>query len=769
MKIIELNIIQFGKFSDLKLSLESGFNLIEGDNESGKSTLQAFIKYVFYGLPRKNPNVLIGERERALSWLGGIAAGSITLESDGKKYRIERSGRMGARGAYNEESRTIDLSDGSEVYRGEVPGELFFGIDSAAYDSVCNIRQLECTSVDGNAVRSAIENILSSGDENTSVKSAQKLLDAERKRLLHKNGKGGSVYEAGVTLEALESEYESACRNEAENIKQTEELERTERQLEAARRSYETSCVKCDLFEDVKRLEKFAELKKLREKGISLAEQRGELTEKYGSDRKAPTHSDVAEIKSASDALKRDAGLLASAKKENEAAETLGSGVEVSRDVEDLLYEFGSAKNVINNLRAKEQKRTRLLIASVVSFILSGVLLVGAISLAVIDWALLAGALTVSFFGIVAVFVGAVLLGKARAAGEAMLDIISRVGDGFSEKDVDQVASVLIDLEGGVSLRRQNAYIRDSAGARLAAAEENHARSLGRARELLSLFDVAYIEGEEAQTLSSLAETLSAYISALDTLDSSINENKVLIRSLSAELERYSEKDIAEKITPEIEDAIRRSSFEELKKERDASLNKINVLNGYKASLERQLGILESSKRAPNEIFPEIERQKKRLSDLKLRLDAIRLASEMLEKSFQKLKSEVTPRIKSESEKNMAHITGGKYSEMFLDEDLALTVLAGGETRPIDALSKGSCDAAYLSVRFALLDVMCGDKKPPLILDESLSQLDDGRASNVISAISHYCDQNAQAILFTCQKRDAALSSKITSFNFIQL
>ena len=92
MRIIEANIIQFGKFKDCTFTFDKGFNIVKGDNESGKSTLLAFIKFALYGVGRKNPNIEVGERERALSWNVGIAAGSLTLEDvDGKKYRIERS------------------------------------------------------------------------------------------------------------------------------------------------------------------------------------------------------------------------------------------------------------------------------------------------------------------------------------------------------------------------------------------------------------------------------------------------------------------------------------------------------------------------------------------------------------------------------------------------------------------------------------------------------------------------------------------------------
>ena len=76
MKIIEINIIQFGKFKDVSFTLDDGFNIVKGDNESGKSTLLGFIKFALYGVGRKNPNIAVGERERALSWNVGIAAGS---------------------------------------------------------------------------------------------------------------------------------------------------------------------------------------------------------------------------------------------------------------------------------------------------------------------------------------------------------------------------------------------------------------------------------------------------------------------------------------------------------------------------------------------------------------------------------------------------------------------------------------------------------------------------------------------------------------------
>ena len=46
-KVLELNA--FGKFQDYRLELPDGIVVLEGDNESGKTTLFHFVLLMFYG------------------------------------------------------------------------------------------------------------------------------------------------------------------------------------------------------------------------------------------------------------------------------------------------------------------------------------------------------------------------------------------------------------------------------------------------------------------------------------------------------------------------------------------------------------------------------------------------------------------------------------------------------------------------------------------------------------------------------------------------
>ena len=91
---------------------------------------------------------------------------------------------------------------------------------------------------------------------------------------------------------------------------------------------------------------------------------------------------------------------------------------------------------------------------------------------------------------------------------------------------------------------------------------------------------------------------------------------------------------------------------------------------------------------------------------------------------------------------------------------MRLSVFVDGATRPIESLSRGSLDAAYFSVRLALLQTLLGNKQPPLYMDECLSQLDDGRATNVLSIISSYA-KDSQCVLLTCQTRDVELAKSV--------
>lgn len=769
MKIIEINIIQFGKFKDRSFRFEEGFNIVKGDNESGKSTLLGFIKFILYGVGRKNPNVAVGERERAISWNVGIAAGSLTIEDvDKKQYRIERNGRESAKGTYSDKVKIIDLENGEEVFAGEIPGEHFLGINAQAYDSMCNIKQLEAVAVGADAVKEVIDNLLSSGDENTSIQSAIKTLDAERRRLLHTNGRGGLVYESELALEKLKSEHRGAVISENEKIKNHDELERVTLALAKAKDEFDVAQRMCDFHDDVLKLQKFDSLSEYKNEAEILEKSSKELDESFYLNVSLASYEYAAKIKSVATSLERSITALDSAKRELEATELALEKIstENSKGFGEIIDEFCNPNAAITHLASKKKKKLSSALFLVIFGVLGAVLLAFA---AVLAFAIsnVAGASTVAFIALVLGVLAAVFYKKYTGAKLEIDSFMKKLGKDYCPKNEEKILADLEDFYDNMSERIRLSNAKESAKFRLGMANDAYIADLSAAHSIAHELEISSPDIELCNFLLAEAEKMNEYLAKRAVLDLQIRENHALTRALTSELERFSEKDIRARITPEIIEKINGVSFEKLKAERDSALYKTNQFNQYKASIERNLASV-GNKRSSFDIFPEIEKESERLYALKLRLDAVKLASETISEASSELKSDITPRIRANAEANLSGVTDGKYKELYINENMGLSIFADGATRSIDSLSKGSLDAAYFSVRLALLQTLLSEKEPPLYMDETLSQLDDGRAENTLKVVSEYA-KGGQCVLFTCQRRDVELARRITYFNLIEL
>ena len=80
MIIKKINIVSFGTLRDFSAELSDGINIISGANESGKSTILAFIRFIFYGLPSRRSEEGVLEHDRALSWQDGACRGQLRRE-----------------------------------------------------------------------------------------------------------------------------------------------------------------------------------------------------------------------------------------------------------------------------------------------------------------------------------------------------------------------------------------------------------------------------------------------------------------------------------------------------------------------------------------------------------------------------------------------------------------------------------------------------------------------------------------------------------------
>ena len=172
MKIERIQITAFGKLDDFELLPKDGINIIEGPNESGKSTIAAFIRFIFYGLSGKAEGE-ISPRERFLSWSKTEASGSLTLSSEKGRFRIERAIVKNARG-FSEHLTVVDLQNGA-ILKNADPAVMF--LDAMPEEVFCRtafVAQSDGSGFDNKKITEAIENILSSADESVNTKKAVK-------------------------------------------------------------------------------------------------------------------------------------------------------------------------------------------------------------------------------------------------------------------------------------------------------------------------------------------------------------------------------------------------------------------------------------------------------------------------------------------------------------------------------------------------------------------------------------------------------------------
>lgn len=90
MQILKCYIENFGKLSDFSIDFKDGCNIICSNNGTGKSTLAAFIRVMFYGFEGERKRKGLNERTFYNPWQGGVYGGQLTFKTKGKTYTIAR-------------------------------------------------------------------------------------------------------------------------------------------------------------------------------------------------------------------------------------------------------------------------------------------------------------------------------------------------------------------------------------------------------------------------------------------------------------------------------------------------------------------------------------------------------------------------------------------------------------------------------------------------------------------------------------------------------
>lgn len=198
----------------------------------------------------------------------------------------------------------------------------------------------------------------------------------------------------------------------------------------------------------------------------------------------------------------------------------------------------------------------------------------------------------------------------------------------------------------------------------------------------------------------------------------------------------------------------------------DKMINQINL----------QSHMLEVEKESTDEKLEELVRIDEKLEEqINIRDELMSLntsfciAKECLEKAYDEIKHNISPRFEENLCNIIFDITDGKYKNISVNDEVGLRVeVESGEYMPVDRLSVGTIDEMYLALRLSTLSEVTTENLP-IILDETFAYFDNNRLKNIMRYLQDQ-NYNNQIIIFTCSNREEnALNELKIEYNLINL
>ena len=258
-------------------------------------------------------------------------------------------------------------------------------------------------------------------------------------------------------------------------------------------------------------------------------------------------------------------------------------------------------------------------------------------------------------------------------------------------------------------------------------------------------------------------------------LNSEINLLEENTRKLAKEIEQEKE-DIVFKFNLEKQDILKKLGININIEEKNKIEKELEYSN--KKIVEYKLE-LNSLKYEENEINnkledfiskeEEYENLQEQLSELEEKNKCILATKDLLEKAYEKMKNNVTPKFTQNLSNIACNISNGKYKKVIFNEEKGLVVeLENGEYISANRLSVGTIDELYLSLRLSMLDEISNEKMP-IILDEAFAYFDDERLKNSLIFLAEQSAEH-QIIILTCSNRERQILDSINiKYNLVEL
>lgn len=734
----ELGLLNFAKFENRTIELHRGINLIFGENERGKSTIVNFIDGIFYGfskdsLARKIRDDLF---EKSRPWGSTLYKGYIILKDEDNEYRISRDFDKDEISIVNTKTGE-DFSFNDKIYlnsRISQPGILFFDINRKIYKSSFFISQRlsQIENEAGEELKNRIDNFSVSEDENIDL---NKVLDKMKEDLYKIGNKRRKTSEIGRITEELD-------KISLEKINYLSLKETYNKSTD----DYKKSKEKLVDLEEKLRGRKIYELENLRK----------ELREIEISD----SNESKCNLTDLEEAIELNKSLGIYSSKLDDLISTDGEKFEVDKDLEDdykkykeinrelfILNENNFSKEIEIISRDIKSINTEI-IKYIIKFISSFIIAIGIIIASIYYKKYFISIFSVlfftySYFRFIKFRENKDLLDRLnrklndfkkksrnktfikREFDKEIKDILLK----YDAKDSRELGQILdLKLEENLKNKSKNEYNDQLKEKNSIEIEEIKKKIIDYERELEIIF--------EKYKVKNIKDLKNVFHDKRDNEIDRASEYRYRI----VELEK-------ENLNGEI---YKESTIEEISKDISVTKREISNLEGSLRTLEDSLEKL----RVLEEKTFELNRKLKEL-DYKKKL--LKISIEKIEIFMKSKRRSTLPILKNEISKYLDLITANKYSEILIDDSLAIKVYdkSISDYIDLDSLSIGTLDQIYLAFRLAVSKIIT-DKKIPLVLDSHFDSYDDERLKNTLEILQ----EEEQVLIFASTNREKDILDK---------
>ena len=714
-----IEITAFGGLKDVLITPTSGINVFTAPNESGKSTLAAFIKFIFYGFTgTRAQSVLENEKKKFLPWDMQHVAGAIVLKTPKGRYRIERTFALPSR----DNVIVIDTASGKQVFAGLCPGEQFFGVGEEVFAKSIFFGQLSVPQSGDDSLAEQLRNLIFSADEQTSLTKAYKRIKDARNALVSRtNGR----------IPALKQEYESLCVEFSKAETQNSQIFFAQKQLnrvtaDVAEKSsmLEVVAAEKENFENYEIKQRLEGYRKKEQEMADLSEQL-ELSKAEFPDGIIPDRQQISTLEDDAQSLVTAEQLLHDRQSQLEAQND-----EYERICEDnpiVATDEDSAQ-----VAEKYSKAKSLPITTFIATVLSGA----------------ASGTAYAFhekIGSFAPYIVYSLMGIAGVFGILfVLSLIKFLRFGL-KYDLFGIGETKTAVTEYPTLEARSKTLKRDIAETEKRTEEIKQQVLMLRKRVGDLF--IELSGKQITQSEMMSE-----IKDLATKASDARTKQMLYDQAASTLETlYKSTDMQKQTERAAKAKEPQRAQEDIEKEYKFLTASLNSLQAREKEASIELAACSAKAKNPAELAGKRDAVKRVLDELEKKAVALEAAMDMLEVASEYMRSTISPKLTQYASELFEDASLGRYRTLEIDNSLNMTFSSRIYTKSSDFMSAGTRDSAYLSLRLALAKLLFRDIIPPLVLDDAFGKLDDNRLSAMLGIIAAY---GSQVFVFTCQDRE---------------